>query len=59
MVMALAELGLDSLRELLGGRGLRLHLLDAGAEIPGSYWGAPEAGLVGDLLYVRPDTPVH
>ena len=32
----------------------------AGAQaIPGSYWGAPEAGLVGDRLYYRPDTPVH
>jgi hypothetical protein len=59
MVMPLAELGLEPLRELLGARGLRLHLLDAAAEIPGSYWGAPEAGLVGDLLYLRPDTPVH
>jgi hypothetical protein len=59
MVMSLAELGLEPLRELLGTRGLRLRLLDAAAEIPGSYWGAPEAGLVGDLLYLRPDTPVH
>jgi hypothetical protein len=59
MVMPLAELGAEPLRELLNGRGLHLQLLDAGAEIPGSYWGAPEAGLVGDLLYVRPDTPVH
>lgn len=27
--------------------------------IPGSYWGAPEAGLVGRCLYFRQDTPVH
>ncbi len=27
--------------------------------IPGSYWGEPEAGLVGKQLYLRPDTPVH
>lgn len=27
--------------------------------IPGSYWGAPEAGLIGSTLYLRADTPVH
>lgn len=27
--------------------------------IPGSYWGAPEAGLIDDRLFVRPDTPLH
>jgi hypothetical protein len=27
--------------------------------IPGSWWGAPEAGLIGDRLYVRQDTPLH
>jgi len=29
------------------------------ATIPGSYWGEPEAGLAGDRLYFRADTPVH
>jgi hypothetical protein len=29
------------------------------AEIPGSFWGAPEAGLIGQRLYLRGDTPVH
>src|SRR6201990_3202703 len=27
--------------------------------IPGSYWGDSEAGLKGDRLYARMDTPVH
>jgi hypothetical protein len=30
-----------------------------GAPIPGSYWGAPEAGLIGGCLYIREDTPLH
>jgi hypothetical protein len=30
-----------------------------GAAVPGSYWGDEEAGLVGDVLYLRADTPVH
>jgi hypothetical protein len=34
-------------------------ILPPGAPLPGSYWGEPEAGLVGARLYVRPDTPVH
>ena len=39
--------------------GLALCWLAPGAEIPGSYWGGSEAGLVGNRLYVRADTPVH
>jgi hypothetical protein len=26
---------------------------------PGSFWGEPEAGIIGDEVFVRPDTPVH
>ncbi len=39
--------------------GLRLRFVDPGLSIPGSYWGVPEAGLVGDTLYVRADTPLN
>jgi len=28
-------------------------------EIPGSFWGDSEAGLINNHLYVRPDTPLH
>ena len=27
--------------------------------IPGSYWGEPEAGLIGRRLFLRDDTPIH
>jgi hypothetical protein len=30
-----------------------------GAAIPGSYWGAPEAGIHNQRLMVRQDTPLH
>ena len=43
---------------LLAPYGLETLTLGPGAPLPGSYWGEPEAGLVGDRLYVRPDTPV-
>lgn len=58
-VLVAAEVGIGTLVELLGRRGLQVVPVAAGAEIPGSYWGAPEAGLAGNRLYVRPDTPLH
>jgi hypothetical protein len=59
MVTLLSEIGIDALRELLQAHGLRLELHPPGAPIPGSYWGEPEAGLVGNILHLRADTPVH
>lgn len=50
---------LPRLKSLLDGYGLRLELVDDDAQIPGSYWGTPEAGLVGTTVYVRVDTPLH
>ena len=29
------------------------------ASIPGSYWGEPEAGIIGTTVFARGDTPVH
>jgi hypothetical protein len=53
--------GLDRLAvaALLARYGLELRLHPAGAEIPGSYWGESEAGLIGDVLHARTDTPLH
>ena len=39
--------------------GLQLHLVDDGAPIPGSFWGEPEAGIIGSQVYARGDTPLH
>jgi hypothetical protein len=44
---------------LLDRYGLRLGLLAPEEVIAGSYWGESEAGLKGDRLYARLDTPVH
>ncbi|MGH8327447.1 MAG: hypothetical protein ACRET2_11855 [Steroidobacteraceae bacterium] len=39
--------------------GLMFALRAPEEEIPGSYWGESEAGLKGETLYARLDTPVH
>ncbi|WP_447782958.1 hypothetical protein [Stenotrophomonas riyadhensis] len=46
-------------QRLLAAYDLRLHHVAAGAPIPGSYWGEPEAGIIASDVYVRDDTPVH
>ena len=39
--------------------GADLNWVEPGHPIPGSYWDAPEAGLIGNQIFVAPDTPVH
>ncbi len=58
-VMTVGEIDAVAAADFLGGFGLRLVLLPDLEAIPGTYWGEPEAGLSGDELFVRPDTPVH
>jgi hypothetical protein len=48
-----------ALGRLLGRWGLVLERVGDGAAIPGSYWGVPEAGIIGSRVYARADTPVH
>jgi hypothetical protein len=47
------------LSRLLCCYGLHLEQVPGDQAIPGSYWGDEEAGLIGDRLLVRADTPVH
>lgn len=58
-VLTVAEIRFSELTQLLGRFGLSLRLLDDGASITGSFWGEPEAGIVGRRVYVRLDTPIH
>ncbi len=57
--MTVREIDAVAAAGLLGGFGLHLVLLPDFAAIPGTYWGEPEAGLSGEQLFARPDTPVH
>ncbi|MDZ7747553.1 MAG: hypothetical protein U5K43_00865 [Halofilum sp. (in: g-proteobacteria)] len=58
-VLTCAALPGGALEEVLAPYGLALAWCAHGAPIPGTYWGEPEAGLIGDTLHVRADTPVH
>ena len=49
----------SSVHALAPAYGLELITVSAGAKIPASYWGEPEAGLAGRSLFVREDTPSH
>ncbi len=53
--------GIDAgpLRRLLAAHGIALVEVAPGAPIPGSYWGDPEAGVIGACVYARDDTPLH
>jgi len=39
--------------------GLNVFFVADKQPITGSFWGEPEAGVVGSTLYVRGDTPLH
>src|SRR5690606_33309825 len=58
-MLTLADIDADHVTALLARYGLQLERVPDGAAIPGSYWGEPEAGLVGSTVYARNDTPVH
>jgi hypothetical protein len=58
-VVALADLDRREVLELIASYGARLVVLAPHEAIPGSYWGDSEAGLIGDAVYARADTPAH
>ena len=53
------DISLQDLATLLGRFGLSLERVGEGAPIPGSWFGEPEAGIIGRRVIVRGDTPVH
>ncbi len=55
----IADINRQILGEIFSPTGLKIQQVSQDAPIPGSYWGAPEAGLIKQQLFVRSDTPVH
>jgi len=58
-MLLLASIDRGAVIRLLDGYGVALRPLAGAEPIPGSYWGESEAGLVGNALYARADTPLH
>ena len=58
-MLLVSDLTLDSVAQLLAKYDLSIELIPAKQTINGSFWGEPEAGVIGDRVFVRGDTPVH
>ena len=58
-VLTCAELPEKALQQLLSPYDLEVIEIADKEELPGSFWGDPEAGLIANRLYVRPSTPVQ
>ena len=58
-MLTLADIDWNAAATLLQRHGLVLVRVADGAPIPGSYWGEPEAGVIGANVHARADTPVH
>jgi hypothetical protein len=58
-VLLLNAIDRFGLELMLDRYGLELILVAPEQVIPGSYWGAREAGLIGTKIFARLDTPLH
>lgn len=58
-VLTVGQLGMRPLSDLLRVFGLVCERVPDNFAVPGSFWGDSEAGLVGNHLMLRSDTPVH
>ena len=58
-VLRFGDINPVELTAMLASFHLEISVTGEAEEIPGSYWGDEEAGLIGGRLYLRADTPVH
>jgi len=58
-VLLCKDINLQNLQSLLARYGMDIKTINDDEAIPGSFWQPPEAGLIGDTLYIRNDTPAH
>ena len=58
-VLLCNDIDQNNLQALLNRYGMGIINVSDNESIPGSFWQPPEAGLVGNKLYIRSDTPVH
>jgi hypothetical protein len=58
-VQLCGEIALEGFSRLIQRYGFTLERVDEHHPIPGSWFGDPEAGIIGCKVFVRGDTPVH
>lgn len=58
-VLRVRDIAFADLAALLARYDLTLALVPDATPIPGSFWGDPEAGIIGTTVHARGDTPVH
>ena len=54
-----SDLPAQALQDLLSTYSLTVEFVSNNEQIPSSFWGDSEAGLIKNILYIRPETPVH
>ncbi len=58
-MLTVSQVGAADIRALLDRYGFRFQDVADNADIPGSYWGDSEAGIIALDVFGRRDTPVH
>ncbi len=58
-MLTVADLPAQALQNLLDRYSIIVKTVPNNEPIPGSFWGDSEAGIIENMLYVRPETPVH
>jgi hypothetical protein len=58
-MLTLNDIEFETARTLLKSYGLELIQVENEQAIPGSFWGECEAGVIGNAVYARSDTPIH
>ena len=58
-MLTTADLPLHALENLLQPYGIEIKNVANDKDIPGSFWGDTEAGIIKNQLYIQPQTPVH
>jgi len=58
-VLTVADIDAADIDSFLARFELMAERVNHGQKITGSFWGEPEAGIVGQRVFFRDDTPVH
>lgn len=58
-VLRVGDIDPDAINQFLDRFGLNAEWIADGTPITASFWGDPEAGIIGHRVYLRGDTPLH